>query len=404
MRFRRDTQSLMKTAASAARRLVHALGCALLLLGPSALRAQLLQSWQFNDPAGTALPALANAVAGGAAFSPALDGFAADGAGGLAITYNNAVSGRSFADIPDVSTGVLQLDVNVAGWDFTGADALVDTFTPLLEVGLSSVSAGNNATIRTAHIYLEVDAAAYAVNPAYGVLVAGVAGNTGGDGASAAASTDPAEDHLFGFVRTTPITFRLRVDFDTLSYTVSTSDTDHAVLATGAIASGKGANFVSLRGLDDFTIGGSGGRFTIDSITLTYTPPPLTPKTWRDLYFPAPADPAAAGDTADPDGDGIVNLLEYATGTVPTTIDPAPTTVGRDLAGHLTLGFTSIADPNLTYEVFASGDLSAWTRISSATGAGLGAGPQVVADTQPANATARRFLRLAVGPTPATAP
>ncbi|MBC8011866.1 MAG: hypothetical protein H7067_17405 [Burkholderiales bacterium] len=374
-----------------------ALGLALFAATPSF--AQLLQSWQFNDPAGTALNAVANAVPGGASFATDLPGVATDGLGRLVIASTNLSQGRLFADIPDVSTGILQLDVNLAGWQFTGITAPPEN-GPLAEFGLSSDSVQGN-DIRVAHIFFEADNVVVENDVPGRAVFSGVARTPGGDGISPATSTATANDHIFGGFRTTPLTIRLIINFQTLVYSVSTSDTNFTAQGTGTIASGKPARYLTLRALDDFTVGGTGGNITIDSITLTYTPPPLIPQAWRDLYFPAPADPALATDTADPDADGILNLLEYATGTDPTQGNPAPTVVGRNGDGFLTLSFTSIANAGLTYEVLGSNDLVGWSVVSSATGAALGAGPQTVPDTVAVNAAnPRRFLRLSVRPTP----
>ncbi|MBK8478496.1 MAG: hypothetical protein IPL39_20075 [Opitutaceae bacterium] len=38
---------------------------------------------------------------------------------------------------------------------------------------------------------------------------------------------------------------------------------------------------------------------------------------WKALHFGVETDPALIGDSADPDGDGIANLLEYAFGLEP---------------------------------------------------------------------------------------
>lgn len=225
--------------------------------------AQPLQSWQFEEPALTVLTGATNSGPGVALFDTPLAGITANGTGSLVVTYNNTlVSGRSFADIPDITSGIVQLDVNVAGWNFVGVGAV----GPLLEVGLSAATTGNNAAIRTAHIYFDAD-------NVVGATLAGVAGGGG------SASTPGIQDQVFavgsgGLLRTTPITFRLIANFDTRAYSVSNSDTGYTVLSTGTIATGKAGAFVSIRALDDFTIGGTGGHFTIDSITLTAIPEP----------------------------------------------------------------------------------------------------------------------------------
>jgi len=107
---------------------------------------------------------------------------------------------------------------------------------------------------------------------------------------------------------------------------------------------------------------------------------------------------ADSGANADPDGDGIANLLEYALSGNPLlgggSILPAP---GVDPESQrLTLTFARVADPALRYEVWASNDLSNWgaSPIWTSTGAANTPGAVTVTDTEPP--ATRRFLRLKV--------
>lgn len=83
---------------------------------------------------------------------------------------------------------------------------------------------------------------------------------------------------------------------------------------------------------------------------------------WRFDKFGSDANTAAAADLADPDGDGILNLVEYALNLEPKTADrsalPAP--VLQD--GYLTLSYA----PNplaldIAYSVEASTDFALWS-------------------------------------------
>jgi poly(3-hydroxybutyrate) depolymerase len=65
---------------------------------------------------------------------------------------------------------------------------------------------------------------------------------------------------------------------------------------------------------------------TSATLTLTVTPtPPVIPiDLWRTIHFGASqTNPDIAGDAADPDGDGMNNLLEYTNGTDPLAADAA---------------------------------------------------------------------------------
>jgi hypothetical protein len=109
---------------------------------------------------------------------------------------------------------------------------------------------------------------------------------------------------------------------------------------------------------------------------------------------------AAAGVSADPDGDGLVNLLVYATGTSPTTAGASLITIGQ-FNGMLTLSFPRIADPALTYTVEASDDLGgSWAPVAASgnpsTGADNVAGNITMIDTAELATHPRRFLRLRI--------
>ena len=116
-------------------------------------------------------------------------------------------------------------------------------------------------------------------------------------------------------------------------------------------------------------------------------------------HFGTISNSGSAADAADPDGDGRSNLLEYATGSDPNVTDAGSATVlGKTADGtRLTLTFTRIADPSLTYTVQASNNLTPpWTDIWSSTGAANTAGSITVPDTEDISANPKRFLRLSV--------
>jgi autotransporter-associated beta strand protein len=107
--------------------------------------------------------------------------------------------------------------------------------------------------------------------------------------------------------------------------------------------------------------------------------------------------PAASAADADPDADGLPNLLEYALATDPLAASAGPV-LGTTGTGprFLTLSFARVADAALTYTVEASTDLAGWAPIWTSTGAQNIAGPVTVTDPAAVGATPRRFLRLSV--------
>jgi hypothetical protein len=87
--------------------------------------------------------------------------------------------------------------------------------------------------------------------------------------------------------------------------------------------------------------------------------PPSGYQIWRDSHFTS--NQITAGDAssdADPDGDGLINLLEYATGHPPLLSSAAPLTLTRVDASSALLQFDQIADPELHYRVEATEDLA----------------------------------------------
>jgi autotransporter-associated beta strand protein len=134
-------------------------------------------------------------------------------------------------------------------------------------------------------------------------------------------------------------------------------------------------------------------QLTGETLSLVYTP---------ELYAAWTAvtdwNGRDSSPTADPDADGLVNLLEYALGGAPTLPGVGQLPAVTLVAGKLRLFFQRVADPQLLYEVIASDELSLpsvdWEVIWSSTGALNTAGIVTVDDS--ANASARRFLRLRV--------
>ncbi len=138
--------------------------------------------------------------------------------------------------------------------------------------------------------------------------------------------------------------------------------------------------------------------------------PPTPYGAWQSKYFTAVqlTDPTVSGNGADPDGDGIPNLLEYALDLLPTT--PGVTglpTVGQTVIGastYLTLTFTRvIADTDISYVPQVSGDLAMWNSganyvatVSTTNNAGSLTQTVVVRDLTPMTGAGQRFIRLTV--------
>jgi len=92
---------------------------------------------------------------------------------------------------------------------------------------------------------------------------------------------------------------------------------------------------------------------------------------YQQQYFSAAelADPTISGQTADPDGDGLNNLEEYAFGLNPRQPDAASALQTMDTSsGYLTLTFIRRHDVgDLNYIVEVSDDLFTWNSGPSFT-------------------------------------
>ncbi|NCW27177.1 MAG: hypothetical protein EBV83_02580 [Verrucomicrobia bacterium] len=130
------------------------------------------------------------------------------------------------------------------------------------------------------------------------------------------------------------------------------------------------------------------------TVNLTYTPAAALSAydAWKSSISWGAANNA---DGADPDGDGLVNFMEYALGLNPLARDGG-ISLGA-VSNRLTLTFTRTNDPALLYEVIASANLTNWTEtVWSSTGAANTNGSVTVTDTNTVGFQSRRFLRLKV--------
>gem|GEM_PF-4080132 len=116
---------------------------------------------------------------------------------------------------------------------------------------------------------------------------------------------------------------------------------------------------------------------------------------WADTIPWVGADPSP---DADPDGDGLPNLAEYALGTDPLSAAGRPGFEIMPLADSesLSITFRRTADPDLLYEVLASDDFVAWDPVWRSTGAENAAGPVTVHDSETLSGQSARFMRLQI--------
>jgi len=165
-------------------------------------------------------------------------------------------------------------------------------------------------------------------------------------------------------------------------------------------------------------VAGNENGFYLDELRIGTTWAAVTPASdlppaegyaaWRDSTFGADAgNPAISGPHADPDGDGVKNLLEYALGRNPLAASRAglPTvsrqtfTVDGQQGTYLTLTFTKPnAVTDVGYNVEVSGGLASWgggAVLESATDNGETT-TYIYRDAVPLTSESRRFMRLSV--------
>lgn len=116
---------------------------------------------------------------------------------------------------------------------------------------------------------------------------------------------------------------------------------------------------------------------------------------WRLDNFGSADNTGTAADSADYDGDGIPNLIEYATGTEPDAFNVSAVTSARS-GDFLTLSYPTISDPSLTYVVQASSDLAAGFGPGTGSSSTVGSVTTYTDDVSLSTAGVRRFLRLSV--------
>ncbi len=124
--------------------------------------------------------------------------------------------------------------------------------------------------------------------------------------------------------------------------------------------------------------------------------------TWETEKF-GNANPGAHPANDDPDGDGIVNLMEFAVGTHPLQANTNPIihdfeTVGQQRHLRLTINRNPLAT-DLTFTVETCGSLNDWSADDTVVETN-NAGQLVVRDSVSESTANRRFIRLRVTANP----
>lgn len=138
---------------------------------------------------------------------------------------------------------------------------------------------------------------------------------------------------------------------------------------------------------------GAGGLSAYSMITANV---PITAiETWRQTHFGIITNTGDAANHADPDFDGIVNLIEYALGTLPNSAESSTAPIVGKSGNRLTLTFTRVRG-DLTYIVEAGSTLASWSTLETNPGS-VGASVTVNDTVEISTSDPPvRFLRLRV--------
>ena len=129
----------------------------------------------------------------------------------------------------------------------------------------------------------------------------------------------------------------------------------------------------------------------------------VTPyQTWCQAQFSDTEllDPLISGDSADPDGDGLANLLEYAGGFEPKNAGSVALPACATAAGYLTVTYQqSKTATDVTLDVEASDDLVNWSSAGLIETSRIDRGTYwevTVQDAIPLTAANYRFMHVRV--------
>lgn len=180
-------------------------------------------------------------------------------------------------------------------------------------------------------------------------------------------------------------------------------------VAGGLDGTGAMAQFSSPAGL---AVDGNGNVYVADSKNNAIRkgwPGPLLSgiELWRQTYFGSTVNSGAAANNSDADGDGLVNLLEFACGLNPRLADPVPLSLAVDEDSLLDFRFSRSSSAVSFGAVFSV----EWSDDPSAPGSWKtdGVNQQILSDdgtTQlvkamvPGGSATRRFCRLRVSSPP----
>ncbi len=156
-------------------------------------------------------------------------------------------------------------------------------------------------------------------------------------------------------------------------------------------------NFITLEASADFN-GFGIGISHFDNLTV-YAGEELTPhQIWRQIYFKSTANTGDAADGADPDKDGLLNLVEYGTGTDPTVFNASPlATAAGALLSVTHQRATAATDVTVTLQESPAMSAGSWIPAGGVDTETSDDGLlKTFSRTVPTGGALRKFLRLNV--------
>jgi len=181
----------------------------------------------------------------------------------------------------------------------------------------------------------------------------------------------------------TPVSYQWRRD----NFPISGANA--ATLALTAVSSSDSADYTVVLGLAD-------GTFVVSAPYALTVSVPTARELWRQTNFGSIANSGLGADTADPDGDGLTNLLEYALGLDPRAPNGASLpTIGTD-ASNWTFTYRIPTDrSDVTVAPEKSTDLATWDSTGlTPTLVTTDAGIATYQVTFPRATASRLFFRL----------
>ena len=203
----------------------------------------------------------------------------------------------------------------------------------------------------------------------------------------------------------TAYTVTVSNSINALTLTPTAADANATITVnTVAVTSGTASGSMSLAtgfNLINVVVTAQDGVITKTYSVTVYRQTPI--ETWREFYFGTPDNEGLAADTFDADNDGLVNLLEYALGTIPTSQDVAPVPQ-VNASGRLQLQFIRpIGRTDISTFGEYTTDLTQWFSTNTLvetfiTDLGNGTEQVTIRESLSTAAQSRRFLRIAVVP------